>query len=102
MALATSVVALSTAASLHEFVKHALCEHDRLDPAQTPFFRTDLKRRDKQCGLLFHVEGPRLLKNSAIWAEEENRIIFYDSNGIRFQEVKLSEAPALDAPSSTA
>ena len=50
-------------------------------------------RGGRPCGLYFEVEGPRLLRVRAIWAEEENRILFYDSNGARFQEVRLTESP---------
>ena len=46
------------------------------------------------CGLFFQVEGPRLLKTYAVWAGDEHRILFYDSTGRRFQEVRLSESPA--------
>jgi len=28
-----------------------------------------------------------------VWAGEENRILFYDSSGLRFAEVRLSEGP---------
>ena len=29
----------------------------------------------------------------AVWAGEENRILFYENSGERFAEVSLSEAP---------
>jgi hypothetical protein len=48
------------------------------------------------CGLIFHVEGPRLLRTSAVWSAEDDRVIFYDSTGQRFHEVRLSESPAAD------
>jgi hypothetical protein len=53
-------------------------------------------RRGKPCGLFFHAQGPRMLKTYAVWAGEEHRILFYDSTGIRFGQVRLSEAPDLD------
>jgi hypothetical protein len=28
-----------------------------------------------------------------VWAGEENRVLFYDSSGLRFAETRLSEAP---------
>ena len=91
----SSVVALPTAEALTRFVRDMLCSHDRLDPIQTPLYQATLNRRGRPCGLLFHVEGPRLLKTSAIWAGDEHRILFYDSTGTRFSEVKLSEGPAM-------
>jgi hypothetical protein len=90
-----SVVSLTTQESLARFVRDMLCAHDRLDPAQTPMYKAALNRRGRPCGILFHVEGPRLLKTSAVWAGDEHRILFYDSTGARFGEVKLSEGPDL-------
>jgi hypothetical protein len=92
-----SVVALPTPESLTRFVRDMLCSHDRLDPAQTPLYRSILKRQGRPCGLMFHVEGPRLLKTSAVWAGDEHRILFYDSTGTRFAEARLSEEPELAA-----
>ena len=45
--------------------------------------------------VVFHVEGPRLLRTSAVWSADDDRVIFYDSTGTRFREVKLSEGPTL-------
>jgi hypothetical protein len=58
-----------------------------------PLFRTPLRRGVRACGLVFHVEGPRLLRTSAVWSGDDARIIFYDSSGQRFREVELSESP---------
>jgi hypothetical protein len=91
----SSVVALPTSESLTRFVRDMLCSHDHLDPVQTPMYRSLLKRHGRPCGVVYHVEGPRLLKTSAIWAGDEHRILFYDSTGARFGEVKLSEGPEL-------
>jgi hypothetical protein len=41
----------------------------------------------------FQVQGPRQVRNYALWAGEENRILFYNGIGQRFAETKLSEAP---------
>jgi hypothetical protein len=41
------------------------------------------------------VQGPRLLKNYAVWSGEENRILFYNSTGERVTEARLSEGPDL-------
>lgn len=92
-----TVVALPTLEDLNEFVRTALCEQDALDPIQTPFHRSPIVQRDKPWGMLFHVEGPRLLHTSAIWVAEADRILFYDSTGRRFREVHLSEAPSAES-----
>ncbi len=91
-----TVVALPTLESLHDHVRQTLCEHDRLDPLTTPFFAAEIRRGGRLCGYLFHIEGPRQMKNSALWTEEEQRVFFYDSVGTRFLEIRLSDAPALE------
>lgn len=90
------VVAFSAVEELAEFVHEVLCTKDSLDPAQAPLFHTPLRRGNRVCGVIFHVEGPRLLRTSAVWSSDENRIIFYDSSGLRFREVNLSESPLVD------
>ena len=91
--MAEAVVALPTWEELAGFVHQTLCRQDALDPAQTPLVRTPLVRGRRACGVLFHVEGPRLLRTSAVWAADENRVLFYDSTGARVREVRLSESP---------
>ena len=86
-------VSLATEDILETYVREVLCERDRLDAKQTTFHRTAIVRNGRHNGWLFHVKGPRMLRNSAIWPMSENRILFYDSTGKRFQEVKLSEKP---------
>ena len=87
------VAALPTMTDLCQYVLTTLCRHDNLDPNQTPLEKSIITRHGKPCGLFFQVQGPRLLKNYAIWAGEENRILYYNCNGERVAETKLSEAP---------
>ncbi|MFN4258851.1 MAG: hypothetical protein ACK4RK_06105 [Gemmataceae bacterium] len=89
----TSYVSLATMDDLCRYVRRILCEHDNLDITQTPLFQAVIKRAGKPCGLFFQVQGPRLLRNYAIWAGEEDRILFYDATGERFAETRLSDAP---------
>jgi hypothetical protein len=89
----STVVALPTLEALRRHVHSVLCAHDHLDPAVTPLFQAVIKRSGKPCGLFFQVQGPRMLKTYAIWAGEEDRVLFYDSTGLRFGEERLSEAP---------
>jgi len=84
---------LPTIELLLSYVHNVLCEKDHLDPSQTPMKHTLIVRRGKPCGLFVHVQGPRLLKNYAVWAGEENRIFLYDGAGERFGTIQLSEAP---------
>jgi len=50
-------------------------------------------RRGRTCGLFFQVAGPRLLRNYAVWAGEEKRILYYNSSGERVAETRLTDAP---------
>jgi hypothetical protein len=83
------VACLPTFEDLRQHVHKVLCEHDHLDPKQTPLFQQLLIRRGKPCGLRFEVQGPRRVRCSALWIGEENRIIFYDSGGVRFHETQI-------------
>lgn len=87
------VAALPTLNELQVYVLNILCQNDNLDPDQTPLEQALITRHGRPCGLYFQIQGPRLLKNYAIWAGEENRIIYYNSSGERVAETKLSEAP---------
>ncbi|HEY1188349.1 MAG TPA: hypothetical protein VGE74_11870 [Gemmata sp.] len=93
--MSRAVVAFAAVEDLAGYVHTVLCDRDALDPRQSPLVRTPLKRGARACGLVFHVEGPRLLRTSAVWSSDDSRIIFYDSSGVRFREVTLSENPAL-------
>jgi hypothetical protein len=88
-----TVVSLPSLHAIRKQVHETLCAHDNLDPAHTPLFHSVITRQGKPCGSFFHIQGPRLLKTYAVWAGDENRILFYDSKGERFSEVRLSDAP---------
>src|SRR5262249_45447195 len=91
--MSNTVAALPTVEKLRQYVLHALCAHDHLEPTTTPLFQAVIKRSGRSCGLFFEVRGPRMLRTTAVWAGDEDRILFYDSTGLRFGETKLSEAP---------
>lgn len=84
---------LPTLDDLRQHILETLCNHDRLDPQQVVVHEGNIHRSGRTCGLFFQVNGPRLLKSYAVWAKEENRILFYDSSGMRFAETRLSESP---------
>jgi hypothetical protein len=88
-----SVASLPTVEDLRRHVLFILCKHDQLDPSQTSINQAMIMRRGRPCGLFFQIQGPRLLKTYAVWAGEENRILFYDCTGARFAEIRLSDAP---------
>ena len=87
------VLSLTKLEDLQTHVHDTLCKKDNLAPTATPLLRSVILRRGKPCGLFFQVQGPRLLRNYAIWAGDENRILFYSNNGERFAETRLSEGP---------
>jgi len=88
-----TVIALPSLNAIRQQVHTTLCAHDNLDPAQTPLFHSVITRRGKPCGSFFHIQGPRLLKTYALWTGDENRILFYDSKGERFNEIRLTDSP---------
>ena len=90
-----TVAALPTLDHLRQYVRQLLCERDRLDPTATPLQEALLSRRNQPCGRLFSTDGPRGLRTYAVWAEPENRLLFYDCTGARYAEVRLSEAPVI-------
>jgi hypothetical protein len=87
------VASLPTLETLRRHVLEILCGHDRLDPGQVTMQEEIIRRSGRNCGLWFQVSGPRLLKSYAVWAGEENRILFYDSTGARFSETRLNDSP---------
>jgi hypothetical protein len=87
------VVPLPSLDELRGYVKDVLCTQDRLDPSQATMRQALVRRGGRTCGLFFQVEGPRLLRTYAVWAGDDHRILFYDSTGERFAEVRLSDAP---------
>ncbi|MGH7171834.1 MAG: hypothetical protein ACRELG_16280 [Gemmataceae bacterium] len=89
----STVVCLPTLEVLRTHVHCTLCTHDQLDPRQTPMHQAVITRSGRPCGLFFQVQGPRLVRSYAVWAGEEDRILFYDCTGQRFAESRLSEAP---------
>jgi hypothetical protein len=95
-----AVLSLPTLDALTAHVHVELCKFDSLDPTQTPLRQTHLTRRGKASGVLFHVQGPRLLRASGVWSIDDGRLLFYDSTGTRARAVRLSESP--DAPAKRA
>jgi hypothetical protein len=87
------VACLPTVEQLRDHVRQALCAHDNLDPRQVPLHQAVITRSGRPCGLFFQVQGPRRVCTYAVWAGDENRILYYDSTGQRFAQTRLSEGP---------
>jgi len=88
-----AVERLTTLEQLQSYVHEMLAQKDDLLPEQAPLQRTVLRRRGRPCGLFFQLQGPRQVRTYAVWAGEENRILFYDSQGRRFAQTLLTEGP---------
>ena len=81
---------------LKDYIYHTLCDHCQLQIGAFPMTRRVLTRGGEPCAVYFCVHGPRATKFTAIWETERNRILFYDSDGERFQKTELTEAPSLE------
>ena len=93
VAIAADFISLATFEELRQHVIETRCKLDRLDREQTPFFQGLVTRAARPCGLFFHVQGPRQVRNYALWVGDEQRILFYDGAGQRFAESRLSDGP---------
>jgi hypothetical protein len=91
--MTTVFLSVPTHEDLRRHVLETLCRYDELDPIAAPFYQALVTRGGRPCGLFFQVQGPRQVRNYALWAGDENRILFYDSTGQRFAETRLSDAP---------
>jgi hypothetical protein len=90
------VFAAPSIMELEQFISQTLCEQERLDQKQMVLRRTLLRRQRQALGVLFRVESWQRQHGHALWIEPESRILFYNSAGRRFAEVKLLEAPELE------
>jgi hypothetical protein len=86
-------LSLPTLEKLRGHILQTLCAQDRLDPEQTPLYQAVIRGSGKPCGMFFQIQGPCRLQTYAVWAGQENRILFYDSTGQRFAESRLCEGP---------
>jgi len=83
----------STYEQLQALVHQLLCQQAVLDPGEAPLRASVLYRRQRPCAVLFHIEGPRQIRPSAIWVAPEQRLLLYDSRGNRLGHVRLRPAP---------
>lgn len=85
--------------SLHDlrnFINLTLCDKHHLKLGAFEMTERILFRGGKPCGIYFCLHGPRMLKFTAIWETDRNRVLFYSSCGERFQKTQLTEAPRLE------
>jgi len=88
-----AVISLPTIEVLRRHILETLCSHDLLDPRQAVVHEGVIRRSGRPCGLFVQVSGTRKMNCYAVWAGDENRVLYYDSGGRRFAETRLSESP---------
>jgi len=88
---------VNTISSFHDlklFVYDTLCRDHELLMNAFPTSEIVLKRgneKNRSCGVLFCLHGPRAVKISAIWERENNRVLFYGPTGKRYLQVDLQD-----------
>lgn len=90
-----SVITLPNLDNIKAHIHEKLCMRENLDPSSSPLKINKITRSGKMCGLFFEIKGPRMVRCYALWAGDEERILFYDSAGQRFAETKVHEGPDL-------
>ncbi len=93
----TRVEQINSLDDLYDYVNETLCEHYQLQIDAFPLTQRYLRRAGKPCGIYYCLHGPRAVKFTAIWETDRNSILFYGSNGERFQKTQLLEAPSLES-----
>jgi hypothetical protein len=80
---------------LRKYIDQTLCEQCELESGAFPMTERLLVRRDKPCGIIFCIHGPRATQFSAIWETDRNQILFYGSDGERFLVTKVPDGPQM-------
>lgn len=88
---------LSDLNELRTYVQKTLCEHNNLEMNAFSVSERILVRRQRPCGMLFCLHGPRSVRLTAVWECDQNTILFYNSAGERVGRTQLVgvQAPAI-------
>lgn len=88
----TTIHSVRSLSDLKYFVYQTLCRDHELLMNAFPTSETVLKRgKERFCGMMFCLHGPRAVKFSAIWEKANNRILFYGPDGKRYMQVELKD-----------
>jgi hypothetical protein len=79
-----------TLEELRDWVHQALCSRENLLLEESPLNEMVLRKGDEVCGLQFFVQGPRLVRLSAVWSLDQNQLYCYDADGERYLKHQLS------------
>lgn len=82
---------------LRTFVHHTLCARENLLLEESPLRELVLHKGDAPCGLQFFVQGPRLVRLSAVWSADQNLLYCYDADGQRYLKQTLRHSIRLSA-----
>ena len=88
---------LLTLNDLRRFVHRTLCERENLLAEQFQMRESQLLIRGQVCGIQFSLKGPRSIRLNAIWTIDQNQILFYGTQGVRFLRVQLPNPIPLEA-----
>jgi hypothetical protein len=81
---------------LRDYVYETFCDHYQLQIGEYRMTERILVRGGTPCGMYFCLNGPRMMRLTAIWETDRNQILFYAADGERFQKTQLIEAPRLE------
>jgi hypothetical protein len=76
---------------LRAFVHKTLCDRENILQDQFGLTETVLRRKERECGRHFWVQGPRSIRLEAIWVTNRNTVYFYDARGARYLKLQLVE-----------
>jgi hypothetical protein len=87
---------VATLDDLRDYVNETICGQYQLQIDAFTMTERILRRGGKPCGIYFCLHGPRAVKFTAIWETDGNQVLFYGSNGERFQKTQLMGSPSLE------
>ena len=70
-------------ATVREFVRGELCQHNQLEKDAFHMSERLLTRKGQPCGFYFCIYGPRSVRLTAVWDLNRGSVVFYDSLGRR-------------------
>ena len=92
IALPSRAIDLDT---LSRTVERRLCELGHLEPDQFPMTQREVIRGGRTCGVYYCLHGPRSVKLTAICDFDKNTLLYYGSDGIRRESVRVAVRSAV-------
>jgi hypothetical protein len=78
------MIEFATEKELTEYVRDVLLRKGDFDES-TPMIEATILQGGCRVGIEYTLLAPRSMKLSAIWFEREKRILFYDTEALRFR-----------------